>query len=461
MSVVRLRRGAILDLIAGPWDADGFSRCPTESGVELRVRDVVPGEALRVRVDHLSKGGPVAWGTAVEVVTSSPVRREAPCRIHGRCGACGIQQVEDAAQLEIKATEGIAGMPEGLASALRPVGEWIRSPRADAYRHKSVWRPVLRDARYLLGGYGRGSHDVVSLAGCGVVCPALLETHRAIIPVLEGVGRIATPPDDSMTSGGLLRTIIARASRSGDVLLTLVVRQDHPGFEAAANDLMRAAPAVVGVHLQVHDKAGDAVTSQAPTRRLGGRSWIEETLAGRPFRLMPLGFFQVNPDVLEALVEWLRPHLAGRARVLDLYCGGGVLGLAAAEDSAELVGIDTNAEGIAAARKDAIRHERAGSATFLVGKPAAVTPEGPFDVVIVDPPRAGLKGADRDSLLAVGAGRIVYLSCHGASLARDAEALLGAGYTATALLAADMFPQTPHVEWVAVFDRQEVRRARV
>ncbi|MCP4871390.1 MAG: 23S rRNA (uracil(1939)-C(5))-methyltransferase RlmD [Proteobacteria bacterium] len=448
-----LRRGQTLEVEAGPWDPDGFARCPTESGVELRVRDVVPGERLEVAVDHVSKGGPVAWATASRILTPSPARREPPCRIHGRCGACGIQHVDDPAQLEIKAAASLAAMPEALAATVLPAFEWIQSPRAAGYRHKAVWRPVLRGGLYLLGGYARGSHDIVSLAGCGVVCPALLEAHRAAIPVLEGMGRLASPPDEAMTSGGLLRTIIGRASRAGEVLLTVVVRQDHPAFEQAAYELIKAAPSVVGVHLQVHDRPGDAVMSQEPTRRLAGRSWIEETVAGKPFRLTPLGFFQVNPDVLERVVERMRPHLEGRGRVLDLYCGGGVLGLAAADGSAEVVGIDTNAEGIDAACKDAARHERAGAATFLVGKPSKVTLEGAFDVAIVDPPRAGLKGADRDALLAVGPDRIVYLSCHGASLARDADVLMESGYRPVELAAADMFPQTPHVEWMAVFDR--------
>jgi len=328
-----------------------------------------------------------------------------------------------------------------------------RQSRAEGYRHKAVWRPYVRDERYLLGAYARGSHDIISLAACGVVASPLLEAHRVAVEVLGGLGRIFHPPDEAVTAGGLLRTIVARASREGDVLLTLVARQDHPAFEDAAHRLLKAGSAVAGVHLQIHPQQGDAVTSAAPVKRLTGRSWIEESIAGRPFRVLPLGFFQVNPDVLEGVVAWMRPHLASRARVLDLYCGGGVLGLAATDEPTAVVGVDTSDDGLVAARRDAERHGRTAETTFLAGRPAEAIPEGPFDAAIVDPPRAGLKTADLDALVAAAPERLVYMSCHGPSLGRDAAKLIEAGYTPTALVAADMFPQTPHVEWVAVFDR--------
>jgi 23S rRNA (uracil1939-C5)-methyltransferase len=448
------RRGQIFDLVAGPWDADATSRCAIDGGFEVRVRDVVPGERLSVVIDHVSSGGPAAWGTAREIVRPSLHRREPPCAIHGRCGACGIQHVADAAQLGIKAASGLGAMPSALRDVLCPEDQWVASPRAEGYRHKAVWRPIVRDGRYLLGGYARGTHDLVNLGGCGVVADSLRSVHRAIVEVLGGMGRAAHPPDGSMTSGGLLRTLVARASRSGDVLLTFVVRQDHPTFAQHAGALMEASPALAGVHLQVHDRPGDAVTSQRATRRLAGRSWIEETVAGKPFRLLPLGFFQVNPDVLDGVVAHIAGVLAGCARVLDLYCGGGVLGLAATAKDVVLVGVDTHAEAITAARRDAERQGRGATAAFVVARPAEAVIDGPFDAAIVDPPRSGLKSADLAALLRWAPGRVVYMSCHGPSLGRDAAMLMEAGYEPRSLLPADMFPQTPHLEWVAVFDHR-------
>jgi len=425
------------EVVAGPWDHEGRCRTPLPGGFELRVDDAIPGESLTAEVTHVSRGGPVGWAKVAEMKKPHPARRRPPCGIHGLCGACGIQHVGDDAQLGLKVESALPGLPPALARELVGSERWIRSPLPFGYRHKAVWLPGERGGRPVLGGYARGTHDVVDLAECSILAPPLRALHDALVELLP-------------TAPRGLRSVVARASRSGEALATVVVHQRDRRWADAVHRLPAA-----GVHLQLHDEPGDAVTGRGAVERLVGRSWIEETVASRVFRLLPLGFFQVNPGVLEGIVDVVSWAMPRTGRVLDVCCGGGVLGLAATDPAVSLLGFDTSAASVRAAELDAERQGRA-DARFEVG-PAARVLGGLDDAdiagAIVDPPRAGLKGRDRDALIASAPARIAYVSCHTASLAKDAAAFLEAGWRPTTLVPADMLPQTPHVEWVAVFER--------
>lgn len=437
MTSQRPRTGQLIDLTAGPWDHE--ARCHTElpGGFELRVADAVPGEQLEAAVEHVSRGGPVGWAKISRLKRPHPARREPLCPIHGLCGACGVQHVEDDAQLAIKVESARAGLPESLWAELAPAERWIRSPSPFGYRHKAVWLPGERGGRLTLGGYARGTHDVIDLAECGVLDHRLRALHQAFVALMPEAPRG-------------LRGVVARASRSGELLATVIVhKRDHRWAET-----VRDLP-VAGVHLQLHDAPGDAITGNRELERLAGRSWVEETVAGRPFRLLPLAFFQVNPGVLDGVVATIAAALPEAGAVLDVYCGGGVLGLATTEPGRSVVGIDTSEDSVRSARLDADRQGRPET-RWEVGTPRDVLTEfepGAFAAAILDPPRAGLRGPDLEALVRLQPETIAYVSCHTPSLARDAAALIAAGWRPRDLVPADMLPQTPHVEWVATFGR--------
>jgi 23S rRNA (uracil1939-C5)-methyltransferase len=422
------------------------------NGIELRVPGGIPGERAAVTETRRSKGGPVAWGKIAHLHDPSPARRSPPCSLEGRCGGCGLQHIQDADQLDIKVASACHALPPSLTDRLAPREEWVRSPPWD-WRHKSVLLPGLRGERLLLGGYARGSHDVVDLPDCAVLAPSLREARESLrgpLKQLVRAGLQLCPPGSALRAGAL-RALVLRAPRGGGVLATAVVTSRSPTVRALLRSLVESG-ALAGAFEHVHSGTGDSIRGDGPVEHLAGAAFAIETIAGVPLPLLPMSFFQVNPAVLEGMVERLRIEVGTPKRLVDAYCGVGAVGLAVASglDAApRLVGCDTAADAVEAATGTAATLGL--EASYETGRPEDTLRTTEEDVVLVDPPR---KGCSQAALAALVQGRpkgLLYISCSTASLARDSERLKELGYHPQGLWAADMVPQTAHLEWVARF----------
>lgn len=444
--MMRWVAGAEIEVVFTHWTRRGEAAVDVD-GVELRVPGPIPGERGRVRVTGRSRGGPVAWGELIEISESSPHRRPAPCPLEGRCGGCGLQHVADAAQLGLKVRS--APLGSELRDALVPEGDWIRSAPF-GWRHKAILLPARVRGRLALGGYARGSHEVVDQPDCAVLAAPLRAAVNGLREALAPLDLPLSPPGSPILDGAL-RAIVLRGSRSGGVLATIVVTSPDARLRATLKSLV-VRGVLSGAFEHVHDAPGDAVIGRGPARLLAGVEQLVEEVADVGLPLLPLAFFQVNPGVLEQIVLRLRDEAQGAERLVDAYSGVGALGLGVAarlEPAPSLAGCDVVESGVAAAVETAAALGIA--ADYRVGAPAACLSVVASDVVLVDPPRKGCKPADLAALAS--AGTILYVSCNAASLARDAERLLEQGFRVSALVPADMLPQTHHVEWIARFDR--------
>jgi len=214
------------------------------------------------------------------------------------------------------------------------------------------------------------------------------------------------------------------------------------------------------VHWSLNDRPAEV--TNLPTELLWGEGWIEEELSGLRFRVRPNAFLQTNTSMAERLYGLAREaaQLTGGETVWDLYCGIGTIGLSMARDALTVWGIEDSEESVACALENA---ELNGitNAAFFAGNVGEVVEElldrsGAPDVVVVDPPRAGLAGKALRRLGRIGAPRIVYVSCNPTTLASDLKMLLGEhGYELLRARPVDMFPHTPHVETVALLERAE------
>lgn len=444
--------GSRIRVEAGRWNAAGESLCEVD-GVEVRVRGLVPGEAADVTVSHRSRGGPVAWAEVVEVAREDAGRREPPCPLEGTCGGCGLQHAVEDARLRHLVASRIAELPPGLRSVLAPEDSWIRSA-GFGWRHKAVFLPAWSDG-LRLGGFARGTHDVVDQPDCVVLAPSIRAARDAIHAAFEPVvraGLMLRPP--GATPGPGLRSFVLRANRPGRVLATAVVR-DEGTAELVTPVLAElvGAGALDGAHVQVCDAPSDAVHGRATPRHVAGAARLVEEIGGVPVPLLPLAFFQVNPGVLEGLVSRLRTEAEGAIGLLDGYCGVGALGIAVAAGLSprpRVLGFDVVAAGVEEAQALAARQGL--EADYRVGRFDAL--EGASaDVAIVDPPRKGCGAQALRGLLASRPRTLLYVSCHAASLGRDAAVLAELGYQPWGVWPADMLPQTGHLELVARFDR--------
>ena len=241
-----------------------------------------------------------------------------------------------------------------------------------------------------------------------------------------------------------LRALLLRCNRDAQTQLTVVHRGTAGWLTEAA-----AAIGADAAFTQRHDAPGNRIHSDEEEVQVTGKHPLTERFAGVEVMVPPTAFMQGNPEVAEQLYERAAKQLSDE-RIVELYCGSGAAGLIALRkhEGATLVGLDKAPRAIAAAETNARRNGLAERCRFVTADAEEAGLDG--DVVLVNPPRAGCAGSVMDAIGKSPAKTLVYLSCNPATLARDIEAL---GWDVASLTPADMFPQTPHIEVLAVLTR--------
>ena len=371
-------------------------------GLTLFVALAAPGDVVRVRIDRIR--GKVAFASIEEIVKPSPVRVEPPCPYFGACGGCDFQQLNYQAQLDAK-IEMIRDCLRRIAHIEQPPEISITpSPLQWHYRARANWQFDLRNQR--LGYFERGSHRVCDVAECAVLVPKLQQT-------LEQLRREASS------------LVLTSEDGREDA------RQNAADIQAAAGDEgVSVVPALAGL------------SSAEISRRIGDDL----------YEFNAASFFQVNHDLLEALISEAINDASGESAV-DLYCGVGLFTLALARRFERVVAVEANPSAARFARRNL--HQAGISNTKVVTDRvgdwlrAKVGAAAPIDFLLLDPPRAGVEDDAIETLLNLKPRRLSYVSCDPATLARDLKALLAGGYSLDSLRAFDLFPQTHHVETVS------------
>jgi 23S rRNA (uracil1939-C5)-methyltransferase len=363
------------------------------AGLTLFVALAAPGDVVRVRIDRVR--GKVAFASIEAIVTASAVRVAPPCQYFGACGGCDFQQLSYEAQLNAKVAI-IRDCLHRIGQIANPSEITIHpAPQQWQYRARANWQfdPVTTRLGYFEGG----SHRVCDVEVCAVLAPRL----QKVLDDIRVEVRNGSVPD------GL------------------------KDIRAVAGDSNVSVAPPLGEY-QTHD--------------------VSLALAGESYSFNADSFFQVNPDLVQALVEAAIGDAQGK-RAIDLYCGAGLFTLPLARRFESVTGIELNSR----ATRFALRNlQRAGLSnaeiiTTGVGdwlKDHAQT-FGPVDFLLLDPPRPGVENKVIDGMLALRPKRIAYVSCDPATLARDLKKLIAARYSLTSVAAFDMFPQTHHVETVA------------
>ena len=234
------------------------------------------------------------------------------------------------------------------------------------------------------------------------------------------------------------------------------------GFGAQTDDLIaylrEHSPELTGIVIDVNKQKGNVVLA-GDFYTLWGEPELTDRLCGLTFTLSPQAFYQVNPVQAERLYERAVEYAvnAPTDQVLDLYCGAGTISLCLARKAAHVIGAEIVPEAIENARRNAERNSIKNAEFLCVDAGAAaaelarrgVRP----DCIVVDPPRKGMSPEAIDAMVSMQPPRIVYVSCDPGTLARDVKLLTQRGYTLKQALAVDMFPQTPHVETVALLNK--------
>ena len=419
-------------------------------GQVVFVHGAIRGETCDVLVMKVLKNA--AFGKIAALAEPSPARRQPDCPYYGRCGGCDFRHMSYEEELWAKRAR-VQDALTRIGGAEVTVEEILGAEQPLHYRNKSIY-PISPAGE--VGFYRARSHQVVHVEHCLIQKP---EADALAQAVRDYIARFQVEPYNEATGRGLLRHLYVRTSCRGESLACLLVNGSRLPHEQELVDMLRAAvPGVCGVVLGENTRRGNAILGDR-YRTLWGRDYLTDTLCGLELRLSVPSFYQVNHDQAQRLYEKALEYagLTGRELAVDLYCGAGTITQVLARRARHVIGGEIVPEAIRDA-EDSARRNGVENVEFLCGDASRLAAElrqrglRP-DVICVDPPRKGLAPDVVEAAASMTPGRIVYVSCDPATLARDVARFAPLGYRPVRACAVDLFPGTAHVETVCLLSK--------
>ena len=475
-----MKRGDILEgtVIKLYFPNKGVVRTP--EGDELRVKGVLPGQRVQIRVKKSSHAK--AQAQLIQVLEKSELEsRQEVCPHFGICGGCAYQSIPYEKQLVLKenALKDLFIPVLGENSFLK-VWEGIkRSPQETAYRNKMefTFGDTCKDGPLALGMHKKGSfYDIVSVENCDIVD----EDFRQILKTT-----LAFFKENQVTyfhrmhhKGYLRHLLVRKAKKTGEILIDLITTTQNPYAEDSTEDKLAVSEllrlwqetllqqeyqgTITGILHTKNDSLADAVIDEG-TEILYGQDFFYEELLGLTFRISPFSFFQTNSLGAEVLYETARQFILQNQKdvlsgkeVFDLYSGTGTIAQILSPVCREVIGVEIVSEAVEAAVSNA-KQNHLTNCHFIAGDVLKVLDEidSNPDYIILDPPRDGIHPKAIEKIIQYGVEQMVYISCKPTSLARDLEIFMAHGYRVERMAGVDMFPRTVHVETVVLMSRVE------
>jgi 23S rRNA (uracil1939-C5)-methyltransferase len=449
--------------------AEGKSIAHLEDGKTLFVEGAVPGDVVEVLVMKNKKS--YAEGKAMKILIPSPDRVEPFCQHFGVCGGCKWQMLPYEKQLEYKQIQVTDQLTRIGHVELPPIETIAGSAITRNYRNKLEF--TFSELSYLtreeidaagdgeikrrpaLGFHAPGMFDkIVDIQTC-YLQP---EPTNKIKNLLRKIALEHNLPFyDHRKQEGWLRNVVIRVATSGETMVNLIVQHDREELKMILDTLLQEVPEITSLHYTINPKVNDTIYDLKVTT-YKGKGYIEEYLEEFRFKISPKSFFQTNTRQAEKLYQITRDFagLTGKEVVYDLYCGTGSIGIFLSKGAKKIIGIEAVPDAIEDAKLNAswngLEH-----CQFFAGDVSDIATDAFFeihgrpDVIITDPPRAGMHEKLVQQLLRIKAPRVVYVSCNPATQARDLQ-LLDEAYKIIKLQPVDMFPHTHHIENVALLE---------
>ena len=421
-----------------------------------------PGDVVDLRMTR--KKHSFAEGQIVRMVTPAAQRVEPFCQHFGICGGCKWQHLPYQSQLQYKQQQVVDALERIAKVPIPPINPILPSAQTRHYRNKleftfsnKCWLTTEQmssgevfDDRNALGFHIPGSFDkVLDIKQCWLQPDVSNEIRLFIRQYAIHRGYTFY---DIRNNQGLMRTLMVRTASTGEIMLVVVFGEDNP---AAIHDVMDAIaqqfPQITCLMYVVNLKCNDSIADQDIVLH-SGRDYIEEEMEGLRFRVGPKSFYQTNSLQAYELYKVARrmAGLTGQQLVYDLYTGTGTIANFVARQARQVIGIEYVPDAIEDAKLNS-RVNGIDNTLFFAGDMRHVLTDefvaqhGRPDVMIIDPPRAGMHPDVVEVILGALPQRIVYVSCNPATQARDL-AMLDARYRVTEIQPVDMFPHTHHVE---------------
>lgn len=446
--------GQLFTLATTSFNEEGYTLSSIE-GRPVLVNGALPGELVRARVTH--NGRRETYATTLKILRRAPERLTSPpCSIAG-CDGCPLIAMNYSGQLawKRKLVDQAISRHGALQSAV--LHEVIPSPQQLHYRNAAKLVVAGKFAAPIIGIYRKNSHEAIDIGTCPLHHPLI---NRIVAAVREGIRKGKVPIFSPRTGSGLLRYLVVRVSETENRAMVVFVTAQRSFNEMhhLGKFLQTEVPEVEVLVQNVNNSTGNVILGEKD-HFLTRKRFLHEKLGNVRLAISPRSFFQVNGGgariLYEKVREWAR--LTGRERALDLYCGIGGISLFLSGNAKDVLGIEVVEAAVADAEKNARLNDilncrfEAGDVVHLLEE---LKSEGEMvDLIVLNPPRKGCDEQVLKDAAALGPVKIIYVSCSPQTLARDLALLAGLGYRTTEIQPVDMFPQTPHVENVALLVR--------
>lgn len=421
-------------------------------GFVVFVENACPGDEVKIKITKANKN--YANAKVMEVITPSEHRVEPFCAMQKVCGSCQLQFIDYDYQLELKR--------QIVEDAIRTIGNIdieipkpISSPNIKEYRHK-IQYPITEtkvSKRLLAGYYKPASHDIVNIKHCPIqpkICDDIIEFIRNTALEFDISGY-----NEKKHSGDLRHVVIRTSAANNKCLVVLVVNatRSFDRLRDFAQSIMDKFYEVTGVCVNFNSQKTNVILGKN-SECLCGKDFIKERILDKTFRIGANTFFQVNPKSAENIFKYVKDYIQNNFEnptVLDAYAGVTSFGITVSDVCKKVVSVEDNKEAVNMAAEILKMNEIENVEIHNMDAALYCKKEKrKFDAVILDPPRKGCTQESLDEAYRVSKGKIIYVSCNPATLARDLKYLTEKGCTVESIQPFDMFCHTYHIENVAI-----------
>ncbi|ADO77712.1 23S rRNA (uracil(1939)-C(5))-methyltransferase RlmD [Halanaerobium praevalens] len=436
----------IKDLAHG---GDGVAK--TKSGMAIFIARTLPGDLVKAKLTKIKKD--YAFAELIEIIEAGPGRIKAPCPVYNKCGGCQLQHIDYQKELEFKQNnikqlfKRIAGIENFELKDVLAADDDFR------YRNKAQFPLKLNEEEQITAGfYQRKSHDIVPNHNCLIQHPLI---NRILKLTLEELNKFQLSVYNEDTLQGLLRHLVIRVGTcTNQALLVLVTNgDDFIDKNLIARTLMRKIPELKGVVQNINNENTNVIFGKRDIL-LAGQAKITEYIGAKAYFISARSFFQVNTLQAKKLYDTAAKYLDSKqeAEVIDAFSGTGSIGIYLSDKAKKIYGIESLKAAVEDAQKNAELNQ-INNIEFKLGMVAAKLPvllkENKIETIIFDPPRKGLNQKTIELLLENELKKIIYISCNPATQARDLKKLKKK-YQLVEIQPVDLFPQTYHIESVAL-----------
>ena len=424
------------------------------------VANTLEGETVEAKIYTNHKSYITA--VATKIIHPSPMRAYDYCIHSDNCGGCPLSHISYAQQLKIKREHVVDTLARigGIKDADSIVSDTLGMANPQCYRNKMVFPIGAKGSKAIGGFYAPRSHDIIELSNCrvGESCAT-----KALSVVLDFMNEFSIPAYDEKTHSGAIRRVFVRTGYNSRQLMIVISSNEEKikNLDKLSDRLCNTdfgSYSLKSIILNINKNKNNLVLGNKNIT-LWGSDTISDSIFGLKFSISPHSFFQVNPAQTEVLYKKAieLAKIDNTQTVLDIYCGIGTISLCVAKTAKQVIGVEIVDSAIKDAKENA-KNNGLSNTEFFCGAAESVVPKlikngiNP-QVVIIDPPRKGSDEKTLSAIIAANPERIVYVSCNPSTLARDARFLEENGYKLQTATPVDMFPNSEHIETVALFSQ--------